>query len=404
MVLRLGHQLHCYYPPQTVNGAHLDSPTVVSVVVVPASTPVTRPLRTLFYKNQTTITRDVTTAVLHDLAAPLPTPVHLQGNGYHLIGTKYLSGHTASHDLFRNKPYLVASLLFSACMYFCMALNLQLVLVHGVNRLMMEKYYLVGSSLLVAVCNITPLAVKGQFGFYDDLCWFSNPDPALRYRWLVGTQSFWLFLMASSELVCFVILILYMLRRRMVMRRIHSEISSDMTRTQHAAYDAAPILQFRAIILRITLYPLLSCVLGFSGTTLDLWLAKHVLENTELKVKLTALDQCIFNARPFLYALLAATDPSFLRAVVALRPGAGSQRSISTANSQQSAHSTTQLFSWTPADGSRGEVESSISMATRSVDGQTEANVHHICTHRDPAGIERHSNVESCKDSIEYQI
>ncbi|KAJ6450744.1 hypothetical protein C8R45DRAFT_883472 [Mycena sanguinolenta] len=297
-----------------------------------------------------------------------------------------------------------ASLLFSACMYFCMALNLQLVLVHGVNGLMMEKYYMMGSSILVAVCNITPLAVKGQFGFYDDLCWFSNPDPALRYRWLVGTQSFWLFLMASSELVCFVILILYMLRRRMVMRRIHSEISSDMTRTQHAAYDAAPILQFRAIILRITLYPLLSCALGFSGTTLDLWLAKHVLENTDLKVKLTALDQCIFNARPFLYALLAATDPSFLRAVAALRPGAGSQRSISTVNSQQSAHSTTHLFSWTPADGSRGEVESSISMATRSVDGQTEANVHHTCTHRDPVGIERHSNFESCKDSIEYQI
>ncbi|KAJ6483422.1 hypothetical protein C8R45DRAFT_1001289 [Mycena sanguinolenta] len=293
-----------------------------------------------------------------------------------------------------------ASLLFSACMYFCMALNLQLVLVHGVNGLMMQKYYVMGSSLLVAVCNITPLAVKGQFGLYDDLCWFSNPDPALRYRWLVGTQSFWLFLMASSELVCFVILMAYMLRRRMVMRRIRSHISADMTNTQHAAYDAAPILQFRAIILRITLYPLLSCVLGFSGTTLDLWLAKHVLENTELKVKLTALDQCIFNARPFLYALLAATDPSFLRAVSALRPGAGSQRSVSTANSQQSAHSTTHLFSWTPADGSRGEVESSISMTTRSVDGQTEAT----CTHRDPAGIERHSNVESCKDSIEYQI
>ena len=92
------------------------------------------------------------------------------------------------------------------------------------------------------------------------------------------------------------------------MRRIRSDISADMTNTQHAAYDAAPILQFRVIILRIStvfrvypshlfgtypiadvaLYPLLSCVLGFSGTTLDLWLAKH-LENTELVCALNGI-------------------------------------------------------------------------------------------------------------------
>ncbi|KAF8183597.1 hypothetical protein K438DRAFT_1448818, partial [Mycena galopus ATCC 62051] len=104
-----------------------------------------------------------------------------------------------------------ASLLFSACMYFCMALNLQLVLVHGVNGLMMEKYYVIGSSLLVTVCSLAPLAA-GQFGPYHGVCSFSNPDPVLRIRWLVGAQSFWILLMASSELVCFVILVSYMLR------------------------------------------------------------------------------------------------------------------------------------------------------------------------------------------------
>ncbi|KAJ6603564.1 hypothetical protein DFH09DRAFT_1124602 [Mycena vulgaris] len=195
-----------------------------------------------------------------------------------------------------------ASLLFSACMYFCMALNLQLVLIHGVNGLMMEKYYLIGSSLLVGVCTISPLAAGEFKGLYDDLC------DDLRLQWLVGTQSFWIFLMASSELVCFVILMSYMLRRLMSVKRTRSDISAEMTALQYAVYSAAPILKFRGIILRIALYPFLSCVLNFSGSTLDLYLAKHQ-ENTELNFQLNVLDQCIFNARPFLYAVLAATDP-----------------------------------------------------------------------------------------------
>ncbi|KAJ6522367.1 hypothetical protein DFH09DRAFT_1191773 [Mycena vulgaris] len=311
-----------------------------------------------------------------------------------------------------------ASLLFSACMYFCMALNLQLVLIHGVNGFMMEKYYVIGSSLVVGVCNITPLAAGGQLGFYDDLCWFSNPDPVLRFRWLVGTQAFWLFLLASAELVCFVILMSYMLRRQMFMKRIRSDISTEMTALQHAAHSAAPILQFRAIVLRITLYPLLSCVLGFSGTALDLYLAKH-LENTELKVQLTVMDHCIFNARPLLYAVLAATDPSFLRAIAALRNlhssagSDGSQQSSSTAMSQsRSSRSTTpSLYTRNLADGNKPEGESLESMVRQSLDvagrpQQTEADVHHTRTHRDPEeGIERHSYVvESRKDSIEFQI
>ncbi|KAJ6493359.1 hypothetical protein C8R45DRAFT_989564 [Mycena sanguinolenta] len=305
-----------------------------------------------------------------------------------------------------------ASLLFSACMYFCMALNLQLVLIHGVNGFMMQKYYVIGSSLLVGVCNITPLAVGGQLGFYDNLCWFNNPDPVLRFRWLLGTQSFWVFLMASSELVCFVFLMSYMLRRLMAMRRMRSAISAEMSALQHVAHSAAPILKFRAIILRITLYPLLSCVLGFSGSTLDLYLAKG-LENTKL------VYLCIFNARPLLYAVLAAIDPSFLRAIGALRnlhPGAGSdgfQQSVGTTKSQfWSSYSTTPSSCTQTLDaGNKVEGESSESVVRRSLDAagrpqQTEANGHHTWTHRDPEeGIERHSNVvESRNDSIEFQI
>ncbi|KAJ7702144.1 hypothetical protein B0H16DRAFT_1902493 [Mycena metata] len=303
------------------------------------------------------------------------------------------------------------SLLFSACMYFCMALNLQLVLIHGVNGLIMEKYYVIGSFLLVGVCTISPLAA-GQFkGLYNGLC------DDLKFRWLVPTQSFWILLMAASELVCFVILMSYMLRHRMSVKRTRSDISAEMTALQYAAYSAAPILQFRGIILRIVLYPFLSCVLNFSGSTLDLYLAKH-LENTELNSQLNVLDDCIFNARPFLYAVLAATDPSFIRAIGALRnlhPSTGSdgsQQSSSTPKSraQSSCSTAPSLYTRTLANGNQAEGQSAESIVRQSLDAtgrpqQTEADVHHTRTHRDPEeGSERHSNVEGRKDSIEFQI
>ncbi|KAF7350633.1 hypothetical protein MSAN_01623500 [Mycena sanguinolenta] len=264
-----------------------------------------------------------------------------------------------------------SSLLFSACMYTSMAINLQLVLIHGVNGLMMEKYYVIGSS---------------------PSCGRLNPNPDLRYRWMVGTQSFWLFLMASLELVCFVILMSYMLRRRMVMKRIRSDISAEMTATQNAAYSAAPIVQFRAIILRITLYPSLSCILGFSGTSIDLYLAKH-LGNSKLNDTLTTLDHCIFNARPLMYALLAATDPSFLRAMGALR-----NQSTRTAKSQfQGSRSTVlSLYKWTLSDWTKTEGESSENMRRMFIPLVREIR---------RKGVEQHSNVvESRKESIEYQI
>ncbi|KAJ7850864.1 hypothetical protein B0H13DRAFT_2360478 [Mycena leptocephala] len=302
-----------------------------------------------------------------------------------------------------------ASLLFSACMYFCMALNLQLVLIHGVNGLIMEKYYVIGSSLLVGVCTIIPL-VAGQFGPYNGVCWFSNPDPVLQIRWLVGAQSFWILLMALSELVCFVILASYMIHHRISVKRLRSDMSAKMTasESEYAAYTVAPVLQFRAIILRITLYPLLSCALNFSSTSLNLCLAQH-RGNTELNFRLSVLDICIINARPFLYAVLAATDPSFIRAVSTLRQPTIAGRS-GAPHGATSHRTTPSSGTITLVDGSKAENESA-SRARQSVDApvrpqQSEAVVHNTRTHSDPAqGIVSDSSaVYGRKDSIEFQI
>ncbi|KAJ7784214.1 hypothetical protein B0H16DRAFT_1446469 [Mycena metata] len=54
-------------------------------------------------------------------------------------------------------------ILFAAIMFFSIALNLQLVLVHGVNGQGMEKYYLSATAIMVLVCTIPPYAA-GAFG------------------------------------------------------------------------------------------------------------------------------------------------------------------------------------------------------------------------------------------------
>ncbi|KAJ7473765.1 hypothetical protein B0H11DRAFT_2282365 [Mycena galericulata] len=213
--------------------------------------------------------------------------------------------------------FSMSSLLFAACMFFCMALNLQLVLVHRVNGQMMEKYYLISSFVLVAVANITAL-IAGEFGYYaaNQGCWFSDPDLATKLRWLVGAQVFWVLAMANLEVVCFIVLVVFMIQRQRAM----NDIVRDNTSTSQSP---APIVQYRGMILRIGLYPLLSCFVNFAGSICNLLLLR-IPEYSELAWRLNLFTLCVYAFRPLFYACLAATDPvrSFLRAVHALHPPA----------------------------------------------------------------------------------
>ncbi|KAJ7722329.1 hypothetical protein B0H16DRAFT_358209 [Mycena metata] len=200
-------------------------------------------------------------------------------------------------------------LMFTACMFFCIALNLQLVLVHHVNGNLMEKFYYIGSVAVVAILNITPYAA-GQFGYYNGTCWFSNPLPEVQFRWLLGSQSVWMLLMSTGEVVCFVVILGYMYR-------MHSP-----------AIGKPPIVAYRSFILRIGLYPLLSCCLNFSGSILDIWLSKNPVP-TELQWRLSFVDLCVFGLRPILYTFLAVADPGFLCAIRALLNNSKTTHSIS---------------------------------------------------------------------------
>ncbi|KAJ7758990.1 hypothetical protein DFH07DRAFT_447618 [Mycena maculata] len=198
-------------------------------------------------------------------------------------------------------------LMFTACMFFCTALNLQLVLVHHLNGNSMEKFYYIGSAALVAILNITPYAA-GQFGYYNSTCWFSDPRPDVQFHWLFWSQSMWILLMSTGEVVSFFIILAYMYR--MHSRKVLSNHSTLSSRP--------PIVMYRTTILRIGLYPLLSCCLNFTGSILDIWLTKNPIP-TELQWRLSFVDLCVFGLRPILYTLLAASDPAFLCAMHALR-------------------------------------------------------------------------------------
>jgi hypothetical protein len=66
----------------------------------------------------------------------------------------------------------------------------------------MEKFYYIGSVMVVAILNITPYAA-GQFGYYYGTCWFNDLRPDVQFRWLLWSQAVWILLMSSGEVVLF---------------------------------------------------------------------------------------------------------------------------------------------------------------------------------------------------------
>ncbi|KAJ6533397.1 hypothetical protein DFH09DRAFT_1370030 [Mycena vulgaris] len=206
--------------------------------------------------------------------------------------------------------------MFSACMFCCMALNLQLVLVYGVNGNRMEKYYIIGSFLFCGVCNVTPWAA-GQLGWYarSGVCWLKEPRSSVRLQWLVATQSIWMLLMSAVEVISFLKVLIFMLLHQMKIQRLRADSMSRSGNTPDSStrQPEAPIVRYRGTILRIGLYPLLACFLSVTECYLDV----RSVVDTNMNLNLRIFNVFVYSSRPRLYTLLAAADPSFLRA---LRP------------------------------------------------------------------------------------
>ncbi|KAJ7921951.1 hypothetical protein B0H13DRAFT_1984018 [Mycena leptocephala] len=200
------------------------------------------------------------------------------------------------------------SLMFSAGMFFCIGINLPLVLAFHLNGQRMEKYYIMGTALISSVCSIMPYA-SGQFGWdtATKLCWYRNTDLASRLRWFIGTRTVWLLLASFGEVVAFLIIVGHL-------------VAYERLATAHRCRAEAKV--HRNIILRIGLYPFVSCILSISTSILDLHLLSSTAQTELVRRYLIIIDHiALFSARPLIYGLLAATDPSFLRAMRELHSG-----------------------------------------------------------------------------------
>ncbi|KAJ6541237.1 hypothetical protein DFH09DRAFT_1368332 [Mycena vulgaris] len=215
------------------------------------------------------------------------------------------------------------SFMFSAGMFFCMALNLPLVLVYRVNGQHMEKYYVLGTSVVCTTCTVSAYA-SGSLGWdaFSQVCWYRSDDPAAMLRWIIGTQTFWILLVSVGEVIAFLTIMGYMIAYQLVTRRFTPETQESFA-SENLHTTGLTIVMFRNIILRIGLYPLVSCLLNVPTAFLSMYLVKHP-ELTDLTGRLAILDLAIFCARPLIYGILAATDPSFLRGLRELRHPASS--------------------------------------------------------------------------------
>ncbi|KAF7342515.1 hypothetical protein MVEN_01841700 [Mycena venus] len=201
------------------------------------------------------------------------------------------------------------SLMFSAGMFFCIALNLPLVLALRVNGQKMERYYVIGIAFTCLIVNLAPYA-SGNFGHMG--------------RIQRDMLTFWIVLFATGEVAAFLVIVGYLLSYMLDTRRSHADSLPRTTDSSELSHrPGLRILMFRNIILRVGLYPIVSCVLNISTAVIDLYesqkYARKHLVATELSWRLNLADLTIYAGRPLIYGLLAVTDPSFIRALRALR-------------------------------------------------------------------------------------
>ncbi|KAJ7712119.1 hypothetical protein B0H14DRAFT_3524178 [Mycena olivaceomarginata] len=193
-----------------------------------------------------------------------------------------------------------SSIMFSGWMFFCIALNIPLVVMQNINGQAMEKYYVAGATLICLICNVPPYA-SGNLGHSVLL-------------------TSWIMIITVGEVGAFpIILELHLLRRC-----AHTEMT-------YSTGAGSTILKFRHIILRIGLYPLVSCMFNITAVVINLHdsqkYKREAPESTKLPdMILMFADLAVTAGRPLIYDLLAATNPSFIRALSALRhPEAESQ-------------------------------------------------------------------------------
>ncbi|ESK82468.1 hypothetical protein Moror_8552 [Moniliophthora roreri MCA 2997] len=201
----------------------------------------------------------------------------------------------------------------SAFLFFCIALNLQLVLVHGVNGQQMEKYY-VGVSLLLAITLSVPPFAADQYGWDPlfDICWYRSSDISERLKWQIFSEYSRSILCVVCELVSFSVVIWYLFRRRIFLRarRQSQSNSHDTVSVRHDLLTK--------VVLRTALYPVVSLVVNIMTMSVSI-LANSSGSDAKTDYLMLLVGPIIWIIRIAVYSLLAVTDPSLLRGLRAIR-------------------------------------------------------------------------------------
>ncbi|GLB42587.1 hypothetical protein LshimejAT787_1200360 [Lyophyllum shimeji] len=238
--------------------------------------------------------------------------------------------------------FVSITLLFATFYTTSIAINLQLVLVHGINGKKMEKYYVIVTWILSCALCI-PTYASGQYGWNEptQTCWFSNSDDHARLRWLIATQSFWIALAAVIETICSCVVLYWLYRHQRAINSLirHTtlfDLSTNINGPHHETtwFGSANIVLsrdpgLRKIIIRIVLYPMVSIIFNIGTVALDLHATLTPFES-QLDFRLLVLDLILYGSRTLAYGLLAFWDPSFVNAVREVR------RSFSLSRSSQS--------------------------------------------------------------------
>ncbi|KAJ7822637.1 hypothetical protein B0H14DRAFT_3470618 [Mycena olivaceomarginata] len=216
---------------------------------------------------------------------------------------------------------LQLTLEISSFLLFCVALNLQLVVVHQINGQKLEKFYIYGSILISLCLTVPPFALK-QYG-WDPLvedCWYSANDPKQRLAWQIGTQLFWTLLTVAGEVVNTITVVIYMVQQQVRRKRAQAFAGSQTHSRSHSGFvdltDAISYANlYRGVILRIVRYPIASALINVTSAVCVIHATREAGIKNWTDYRILLLSDFVYGGRAILYACLVATDPALVRAV-----------------------------------------------------------------------------------------
>jgi hypothetical protein len=137
--------------------------------------------------------------------------------------------------------------IFNHFVVMLIAVNLQLVLVHGVSTAGFMRYYLGGAVLATLAIGIPP-AAYGVWGWNTEghVCFINRPDADLR-RWDILAVQAWTASATLVAMVCTAAVLAKLVRMRRSLRR------------DGPAPDALQSAQLAAVAWRVALYPAVLC-------------------------------------------------------------------------------------------------------------------------------------------------